>query len=79
MEDDAHHLEGPPDLGEQSTYHELSKAQKLAVSTKRQVEVREKLHSNHIRMAESKQTYNPYHLSSYKSCNRIEGPAGTNG
>lgn len=51
----------------ETAFHQLVRAQKLAVSTKRQAEITDKLHSNHIKMSESQQTYNPYHLSSYNA------------
>ena len=55
------------------------RAQKLAVSTKRQVEITDKLHSNHIKMSESQQTYNPYHLSSYNAQQPTDKSSGAGG
>ena len=47
------------------TLNELVRSQKLAVSPARRQQIRDKIESNHIKMIESKLTYNPYHLSSY--------------
>lgn len=45
---------------------DLQAQSKLAVSKQRKQQIREQMHSNNVKMLESKQTYNPYHLSSYK-------------